>query len=408
MMSLEDTFCISNRLMTVKYLMRIVSKVVVATITAFSCHFPVSAQTQLDKHLVEEIPGLIREPTILAVPKENGDVAQLDAFITRPSKPGQYPVVIITNGTDGNAKSDRISLNPNRFSAAAIAFARRGYAAVVVLRQGYGRSTGIPEYFGGSCLSPRHFAAGMAAASDITGALVAIRKQAWASSEHALLVGMSSGGFTVLAASAENSPGVSGVIAFDPGRGARQDGQVCDKQGLMDALSEFGRQARIPTLWIYAANDTWFPPALGKEMWSSYKNAGGQAELFIAPAFKKNGHTILVSAEEGLWWGRVEQFLREHSLPADEIVKQPVVKLPPPSGLTAAGYKAFEEYVKLQSYEKAFASNGEGIWGSARWARTKQEAAEIATNACNTGKKPDAPQCRLYALGDEVVENDKN
>ncbi|MEQ4501570.1 MAG: dienelactone hydrolase, partial [Pseudomonas sp.] len=82
------------------------------------------------------IDGLIREPLLLSVRLPDGSSALLDAFVTRPEKPGRWPVALITHGTNGDS-SDRTK-SPNLFSSAATVFARHGYAAVVVMRQGYG------------------------------------------------------------------------------------------------------------------------------------------------------------------------------------------------------------------------------------------------------------------------------
>ncbi|WP_430735962.1 alpha/beta hydrolase family protein, partial [Pseudomonas viridiflava] len=92
----------------------------------------------------DQIDGLVREPLVLNVNLPDGQTATLDAFVTRPDRPGRWPVALITHGTDGN-QIDR-AISPNRFSSAAIAFARHGYASVVVMRQGYGKSSGVTHY----------------------------------------------------------------------------------------------------------------------------------------------------------------------------------------------------------------------------------------------------------------------
>jgi len=122
--------------------------------------------------------GLIREPLVLSVVLPDGQTATLDAFVTRPNLPGHFPIALITHGTDGSEHSDRDQLTPNRFSAAALSFARHGYAAVVVLRQGYGHSSGHTDYQGNSCDQPKHARAGKMAREDILAALTAMRPTA--------------------------------------------------------------------------------------------------------------------------------------------------------------------------------------------------------------------------------------
>ncbi|MGP2736371.1 alpha/beta hydrolase family protein [Serratia bockelmannii] len=361
------------------------------------------SQASMPPQSNEQLEGLIREPLSLRVTFVNGQQAMLDAFVTRPDKPGKWPVALLTNGADGTVQLDRELLNPNRFSSPAIAFARHGYAAVVVLRQGYGHSTGQRDYQGNTCATPRHARAGKMARADILAALTAIREQPWASGEKAVLIGLSAGGFSVLAASALNPPSVQAIINFDGGRGARNDGLVCDKNGLLTAIKSYGQTARVPTLWIYSANDKLFSPELSKEMFDAYRHAGGNAELFHAPAFRDNGHDFLVSAPENFWWQRVEQFLKQHTLPIREIAGLPKAPLPLPAELSPSGRKAFAEYQAGQTYEKAFATNGEGAWGSAIWARTQQEAANQAMAFCQKNRRKNTADCTLYATGNHVI-----
>lgn len=351
------------------------------------------------------IEGLVREPLQLHVNSRDGRSVTLDAFVTRPAGRDRFPVALLTPGADGTVQQDKLELNPNRLSAAAITFARHGYAAVVVLRQGYGRSSGVTDYEGNSCAIPRHQRAGRLARDDILVALEAIARESWASADKAVLVGLSAGGFAVLAAGAKNPVGVQAIISFDGGRGATEaaDESICGKAELLSVLQSYGETARTPTLWIYAKNDTSFPPGFATEMFDRYRNAGGHAEFFQEPPFNKNGHAFVASAPEEFWWPRVRQFLQEHGLPSAAIIDLNEVRLPFPRGLTAQGQRAFVEYQQERTYEKAFATNGEGAWGSAKWARTQADAAAQAITSCRDATNTKAASCMLYAAGDRII-----
>ncbi len=352
-----------------------------------------------------ELEGLIREPIKLHVESADGRRVMLDAFVTRPAGQGRWPVALLTHGTDGTFQQDKLELNPNRLSSAAITFARHGYAAVVVLRQGYGRSSGVTDYQGNSCATPRHHRAGKLARDDILIALRAIARQPWAAADKTVLAGLSAGGFAVLAAGATNPAGVRAVINLDGGRGAtdQANAAICGKAELLAALQSYGATAQTPTLWIYAENDKSFPPRLARDMFDHYHNAGGEAEFFQAPPFNKNGHAFFASAPEEFWWPRVAQFLQKHGLPSGPIIDLHAVRLPFPRGLTGQGQSAFVEYRQERTYEKAFANNGEGAWGSAKWARTQAEAAKKAIASCQDAKDRQAATCMLYAAGDKIV-----
>ncbi|MHA0982352.1 dienelactone hydrolase family protein [Kosakonia cowanii] len=351
----------------------------------------------------QQITGLIRTPLMLPVTLANDQPALLEAFVTRPANHDPAPVALITNGTADTASFDRFVMNPNRYASTAIAFARHGYAAVVVLRQGYGQSSGAAEYAGGSCAQPHHQLAGERDRDTLLAALKAIRQQPWASPKQAVLVGMSSGGFAMLASGAANLPGVQAIINFDGGRGALDGKSFCDQPGLLKALTDYGKRTTIPSLWLYAANDRAFPPAAAKAMFSAYQKDGARAKFVAMPAFGENGHTFMDSAPEAFWWKPVANFLQQQALPYQPIAALPETKLPVPSVLNDAGRKAFQEYAASQRYEKAFAIDAQGDWGVSYWARTRDEAAESALGYCAKQQEAGKAGCHLYTINNEVV-----
>ncbi|AIA25017.1 dienelactone hydrolase family protein [Kosakonia sacchari] len=351
----------------------------------------------------QQIDGLIREPLLLAVTLDNGQPAVLDAFVTRMASQTPLPVVLITNGTVGTAEFDRWIINPNRYAATAIAFARHGYAAVVVLRQGYGQSSGAAEYADGSCAQPLHLRAGEQDTRNLLAALDAVRRQPWAAADNAILAGMSAGGFAVIATGAANPPGVKAVINFDGGRGAIDGKSLCDKAGLLQAYARYGKTAQIPSLWLYAKNDKSFPPSMGKEMFDAYQQGGHTAHFITMPAFGNNGHVFMDSAPENFWWQTVAAFLKQQHLPTGEAVALPETHLVAPPALNAAGKKAFSAYAATQRYEKAFATDEDGDWGAAYWARNSHQAAETALSICQQEQRPGAAKCTVYAINNRVV-----
>ncbi|MDG0796053.1 dienelactone hydrolase family protein [Pectobacterium punjabense] len=352
----------------------------------------------------QQFEGLIREPLSLQVILDNGKPAILDAFVTRPVGQTTLPVAVITNGTVGTAEFDRWEMNPNRESSTALAFARHGYAAVAVLREGYGYSSGGAEYSGGSCKQPLHKLAGEKDTKDMLAALEAIRRQPWASPDKAVLAGMSAGGFAVLATSAVNPPGVQAIINFDGGRGSIDGKSLCDKAGLIKALTTYGATARIPSLWLYSSNDQSFTPEIGRTFYEAYRHDGGNAEFIEMPAFGSNGHVFMDTAPENFWWKHVATFLAQQHLPSEEVVTLPITHLVSPANLNnLAGEKAFRKYETARLYEKAFATGKDGAWGTAYWGRTGQEAADAAIRNCEKFQHKGTTNCTVYAINDEVV-----
>lgn len=48
------------------------------------------------------------------------------------------------------------------------------------------------------------------------------------------------------------------------GRGSRDDHEVCNEDGLVQAFASFGKTSRVPMLWVYATNDSYFGPDLAR------------------------------------------------------------------------------------------------------------------------------------------------
>ena len=103
--------------------------------------------------------------------------------------------------------------------------------------------------------------------------------------------------------------GLLGVVNFAGGRGSLGPDQVCGESRLVDAMSRYGAAARVPELWIYSANDRFFPPALAHRMYDAFVRAGGAAEFVQAPAHGIDGHGYFARAMDD-WAPRVRAFLR--------------------------------------------------------------------------------------------------
>ena len=81
----------------------------------------------------------------------------------------------------------------------------------------------------------------------------------------------------------------------------------------MAAAGQFGSTATIPVLSIYVQNDSYFGPALSKQMLDAYRAAGGNAEYHLLPQFGEEGHFFLHSADAiPIWSPIVSRFLDEH------------------------------------------------------------------------------------------------
>jgi dienelactone hydrolase len=128
---------------------------------------------------------------------------------------------------------------------------------------------------------------------------------------HIIVIGHSAGGYGAIALGDDPPPGVLGVISFAGGRGGDDHEQICGgKQRLIDATGVLGRGNQLPQLWLYAANDHFFPPTLGHAMFDAYHQGSKAPVTFVdLPAFGKDGHQTVSRGDPSIWAQPVRAFL---------------------------------------------------------------------------------------------------
>ncbi|WP_020697161.1 alpha/beta hydrolase family protein [Reyranella massiliensis] len=249
---------------------------------------------------------------IVRVPGPGG--ANLIATVLRPPGEARQPLVIINHGSPADG-SRRATMERPRYATLSSWFVARGYVVVLPIRRGYGDSGGTWAEGYGRCESPDYFNAGLQSAADIQATIDYMRSQPYVAADRTIVVGQSAGGWAAIALSSRNPPGVSGMINFAGGRGGQQKmagGDIgnCTPDALVDAAAKYGATARVPMLWIYAENDSFFEPALARRMAEAYDKAGGKATYLPLGPFGRDGHG-LAGATNGasVWSPLVETFL---------------------------------------------------------------------------------------------------
>ena len=320
-------------------LARLAQIVLLATIALLACR-PASADESASPPRVEEEMWAL--PFALPVL----------AYVVRPLGDGPFPLVVMNHGISLDA-NQRTMFPSVEYRDAAFWFARRGYFVISPLR--YGASSLDAQdrglygaVFGhvGSCDNPNFRGPGLAIATLNEWVIENMQKKKQIAPGKAIVVGQSGGGWGSIALASRNPPSVRAVITFAAGRGGRVDGKPnnnCAPDKLVAATGEFGRTARVPMLWLYTENDSYFGPELTKRMHNAFTAAGGDAEYHLLPAFGNDGHFLINSADAvPLWAPLVSQFLEKHSamaqqrqLPSNSAqneklqVRPPRVQLPP-------------------------------------------------------------------------------
>ncbi|MFI5030362.1 MAG: alpha/beta hydrolase family protein [Reyranellales bacterium] len=235
----------------------------------------------------------------------------MDATVFRPPGNARAPLMVMNHGSPASS-SERPGMKRPQYTAVSSFFVSRGYVVVLPLRRGYGATGGPWAEDYGRCNNPDYFDAGLKTAADIRAAIDFMRQQPFVAPDRTLVVGQSAGAWGTVAMSSLNPPGVSAMIAFAPGRGGHQPGVGnCEPSALVKTAGKYGATARVPLLWVNAANDTFFEPKLVDRMVAAYTGAGGQAVHRSVAAFGNEGHN-LASSDGGapIWHPLVEGFLQ--------------------------------------------------------------------------------------------------
>ena len=246
------------------------------------------------------------------------------AYVVRPVGDGPFPLVVMNHGVSLN-QQERSFFPLVEFRDAAMWFARRGYMVVAPSGSGYGAAAlddperGLYSVFYskiGGCDNPNFRDAGLAVALIDKWIIEYMADQKLIVPDNVIVVGQSAGGWAAIALSSRNLPGVRAIITFAAGRGGRVGGKPnnnCAPDKLVAATGEFGRTARVPMLWIYIENDTFFGPALSKRMHEAYTGAGGNAEYHLLPPFGgRRAFPDQFARRIPLWAPLVGPFLDKH------------------------------------------------------------------------------------------------
>jgi dienelactone hydrolase len=327
-----------------------------------------------------------------------GDLGVLEALFVRPSEPGRYPLALLAHGSP-RVPTDRANMTPLGMLPQALEFARRGWAAVIVMRRGYGASDGgWAESFGG-CDNANYIAAGTAGAADLKTTLEFVSHRLDVDPTRMIAVGVSAGGFATVALTADPPPGLVAAISFAGGRGSQESDKVCRPDHLIDAFRAFGKRSRVPMLWVYAANDHFFAPALAQQFKAAFTSGGGSVDFVAAPAFGEDGHQLFSPAGIPDWTPDVEAFLQRQNLTMRTApLPLPLPSIAAPRELGANGRKAFATFL-IDAPHKAFALSPDSFFGWKSGMRTVDAARTGALNFCQQNGK----NCRVMFVDDAAV-----
>jgi dienelactone hydrolase len=357
--------------------------------------FPVAtlAQNALNASMREEIVFL-KNNSIIPV--------SLETTIYRPEGAGPFPVAIINHGKSPGppALQERA-----RYQVIAREFVKRGYAVVIPMRQGFSKSGGV--YVDGGCYIASN---GRAQGDDLGAILARISELPWAKADQVVMIGQSHGGLSSMAYGEKPSPQVKGLINF--AGGLRFNSGQCEaswRRELVNAFGEYGSKTKLPSIWFYGENDSFFEPAIVKEMHAAYAAGNPKAKLVAFGPFGADAHGLMGALNgRSIWLSETVDFLdsigmpskvltnylEKPSLPATSFAKvDDVAAVPFIRDNCKASYSRFVEAKE----DKAFAISKNGACGFNIGFSNEERA------LANCKKNSSEQECKLYVVNDQMV-----
>ena len=319
-----------------------------------------------------------------------GSAAKLDTIVIKRSDlSGRLPVAMITHGVSRSAP-ERAALTTNVFRSQAIDMALRGYLAVGVIRRNFGQSSAFPAPPGG-CLNtrPGFLPEFRNAAAEIDAAKRVVVQRPDADPTKIVGIGVSVGGGTMLAWAAEKPEGLVAIVNVSGGSGSVAANTNCDEPALVSAFGTFGAAATVPTIWFYAANDTFFGPALVDRLHAAFTGRGGKAERHAFDAIGNDGHAIW-SLFDGRqrWLPLMDKFLTANGLPTYDA--EPARRAV--AGLGGAAQTALQRYLEAPAAKVFMLAPNKGAPSTWRGANDIETARKSGLEFC---EKIHGEPCRV-------------
>lgn len=268
----------------------------VAAATLALEHASVVAPTAID--------APVRQTLLIPMP---GQRLRMHTVLLRPRGDGPFPLAVINHGSS-QSSWERASFKPPEYHALTRWFLERGYVVALPVRPGHAPTGGPYFEDQGRCATVDYEKAGRAVAQAIVDVIDFLTAEPFVKKSGVVVVGQSAGGWGALALASRNPRAVGMIVNFAGGRGGHVDGlpdNNCAPDRLVEASGEFGRAARVPTLWIYAENDSYFAPPLSERMFDAYQKAGGVGEYALLPQDGADGHFIIDSPTAAPVWSRL-------------------------------------------------------------------------------------------------------
>jgi dienelactone hydrolase len=264
-------------------------------------------------------------PAIVHIPVEGADSLGVDASMVaavfRPAGDGPFPVLVYSHGRSGTDLERSLTKVPD-WRGHVRYWLRKGLAVVAAIRPGYGETGGADredsgvryDVFGNCWGRPEFGRSAEAATAAVRATLTWVRQQPWANARRIVLVGASMGGLASIASASTNPVGVIASINFSGGTGGngrRAPEHSCGLEAMEALMSAYGKTSRVPSLWLYAPNDSYWGADWPRAWHGAYATHGAPIRFVMTEAVPNaDGHQLLARGSR-LWTAHVDRFLEE-------------------------------------------------------------------------------------------------
>ncbi len=266
------------------------------------------------------VSGEILEQTVwvpVEVARPGGNTIHRDVALTivREKADGRRPFLVLHHGRGTTPKS-RSAMGLQTYPANSRYFASLGFVVLIPTRVGYGITGGPDVEYTGRCRS-KQYAEGVAATVAQTRQILRYAEAlSYVDPDAGIVVGDSFGGLAAIAIAATDIRGVLAAVNISGGDGGdsrRRVDEPCRPDLLRETFADYGRDNRIPTLWMYSANDRVWGKVYPGQWHEAFVRAGGEGEFVSLPADKNNGHHIF-NRNPPAWHPAFEAFVRQLGL----------------------------------------------------------------------------------------------
>ncbi|MBB3211754.1 dienelactone hydrolase [Herbaspirillum sp. Sphag1AN] len=233
----------------------------------------------------------------------------LEMTLLFPKVNGPVPVVLYAHG-DIEFNAPEIQYKQRyRDMIVALEFLHQGIAVAFPSRHGVGLSEGVYKLGYVSDADPAYIP--RIHANDMYPALKYLQNRPEIDPHRVILVGQSAGGYSTMYMASQSPDGVIGAINFSGGRSdsyANESPHYLNRM-LIDSFGELGKTTYIPSLWIYAENDSRFTPTTIQRSYEAFVAAGAKSRLLLLPPTPGDGHYVYHLPD--LWRPALLQYLQE-------------------------------------------------------------------------------------------------